>query len=422
MKIITLSKEEFDDYAINHDYASYCQTSSYANLKVEFDNYEVHYLGFKENGEIVGASMLIFKELFWGYKFAYAPRGFLIDYSNLSLCRQITEALRRLLKKQKFIFIKLDPPIIYRRYDFNGNEEANSESSKEILRNFKKNNYVHHGFNLYNENMLPRFYAYATLDANPQVLFRSFSKQRQEEITLDQQKALTVLPDSSNNIDGFLDITKQIIKGRNARYIKTMFKSFDETDNVQIFYTYLDTPKYTENINRLFNDEQEKNNSLGSIISSMDSQRYNMQLVLSDKMESDKRLAELKENLNSSMRLIQNNPDGLIIGATLVVTSGKGASIITNYVIPEYKSLNALPLTTYEVMKYYSKKGYSYIDLGSIPGNFSSTSKYYNLIKNKEGYNSSIIEYLGELDLIINPLIYKVYTFKLNHGKIKIKN
>ena len=206
MRIITLSKEEFDDYAIKHEYGSYFQTSSYAMLKAKLDNYEIHYLGFKDNNELIGASMLVYKELFWGYKFAYAPRGFLIDYSNLSLCNEITAGLRKLLKKQKFIFIKLDPPIIYRKYDCEGNVQIDSESSKEILKSFKKNNYNHMGFNIYNENMLPRFYAYSKLDSNPQIIFRSFDKERQDEIELDQKKAIIVSEDRENNIDNFLYI------------------------------------------------------------------------------------------------------------------------------------------------------------------------------------------------------------------------
>ncbi|MBP5684187.1 MAG: peptidoglycan bridge formation glycyltransferase FemA/FemB family protein [Bacilli bacterium] len=422
MRIITLSKEEFDQYSLNHKYSSYCQTSNYANLKAELEGYDIHYLGFKDNGVIVGASMLVYKEIMWGYKYAYAPRGFLIDYSDLSLCRQLTEALKRLLKKQKFIFIKLDPPIIYRKYDGLGDNQVDSESSKEILRNFKKNNYEHMGFNLYNENMLPRFSSYAKLDPNPQTLFMSFSKERQNEITLDQKKALAVIPDEKNDINFFLENTKRIIKGKNIKFIKTLFNVFDETDNAQIFYTFLDTQKYTESINKLYNEELEKNNSLANIISESDARKYNMQLVISDKIESDKRIAELKSNLGISMNLIRNNPEGLIIGASLVITSGKGANIISNYVVPEHKNLNALPLTTYEIMKYYGKKGYSYIDLGSVPGNFNKTSKYFPAIKNKSGYNSSIIEYVGELDLVINPLIYSFYKRKLASGKIKLKD
>ena len=421
MRIVTLSKEEFDDYAIKHEYGSYFQTSSYAKLKAKLENYEIHYLGFKDNNELIGASMLVYKELFWGYKFAYAPRGFLIDYSNLSLCNEIADGLRKLLKKQKFIFVKLDPPIIYRKYDMEGNVELESESSKEILKSFKKNGFNHMGFNIYNENMLPRFYAYSKLDSNPQILFRSFTKERQDEITLDQKKALVVMPDKENNIDAFLDFTSSVYKGRTARYMKLLFHMFDMTDDAKIFYTIVDTQKYTENINKLYNDEVEINNNLKEIIETADSKKYNMQLVINDKMLSDKRLAELKTNLDNSIKLIRNNPNGEIVGASLVISSGKGVSVVANYIEPAHKNLNASPLTIYEIMKYYGKKDYSYIDLGSVPGEFDKKGKYYNVIRGKTGFNSSVIEYVGEFDLIINSFIYQFYKRKLRRGKITIK-
>ena len=72
-------------------------------------------------------------------------------------------------------------------------------------------------------------------------------------------------------------------------------------------------------------------------------------------------------------------------------------------------------------MKYYGKAGYSYIDLGSIPGDFDKNGKYYKVIKGKLGFNSSIVEYIGELDLVINPFIYQFYKSKLKRGKITIK-
>ena len=421
MRIITLSKEEFDDYAVKHEYGSYFQTSNYANFKSRLEKYEIHYLGFKDNNELIGATMLVYKELFWGYKFAYAPRGFLIDYSNLSLCNEITSGLKKLLKKQKFIFIKLDPPIIYRKYDCDGNVDMASESSKEILRNFTKGSYNHMGFNIYNEHMLPRFYAYSKLDSNPQILFRSFSKERQDEITLDQKKAIIVKQDPDNDIDRFLATTDTVYKGRNAHYMKLLFNAFDETDDAKIFYTLIDTKQYTENINKLYNDEIEINNNLKEIIETADTKKYNMQLVINDKMLSDKRLEELKTNLDNSLKLIRNSPGGEVVGATLVISSGKGVSVVANYIDPAHKNLNASPLTIYEIMKYYGKEGYSYIDLGSVPGDFDKKGKYYNVIKGKKGFNSSIIEYIGELDLIINPLIYRFYRSKLKRGKITLK-
>ena len=421
MRIVTLSKEEFDDYAVKHEYGSYFQTSSYATLKAKLEGYEIHYLGFKDNNELIGASMLVYKELFWGYKFAYAPRGFLIDYSNLSQCHEIANGLRKLLKKQKFIFIKLDPPIIYRKYDTEGNVEIDSESSKEILESFQKNNFHHMWFNIYNEHMLPRFYAYAKLDSNPQIIFRSFTKERQDEITLDQKKAIVVSPDKDNDIDRFLMMTSSVYKGKTARYMKLLFKVFDATDDAKIFYTIVDSQRYTENINKLYNEEMEINNNLKEIISTADSKKYNMQLVINDKMLSDKRLAELKSNLDKSLKLIRNNPEGEVIGASLVISSGKSASVVANYIDPAHKNLNASPLTIYEIMKYYGKLDYSYIDLGSVPGDFDKKGKYYSVIRGKSGFNSYIFEYIGEFDLVINPLIYRFYRSKLSRGKITLK-
>ena len=165
----------------------------------------------------------------------------------------------------------------------------------------------------------------------------------------------------------------------------------------------------------------EINNNLREIIETADSKKYNMQLVINDKMLSDKKLAELKSNLDGSLKLIRNHPNGEIIGASLAICCAKGVNIVANYVDPSHKNLNASPLTIYEIMKYYGKNDYSYIDLGSVPGDFDPKGKYYGVIKGKSGFNSSIIEYLGEFDLIINPFIYQFYKRKLKRGKISLK-
>ena len=96
MRIITLKEDEFNSFAQKHKYESYCQTSNYANFKAEQENYDIHYLGFEENNNLVGATMVIYKNLFWGYKYAYAPRGFLIDYTDTYLVNAITQGLKRL--------------------------------------------------------------------------------------------------------------------------------------------------------------------------------------------------------------------------------------------------------------------------------------------------------------------------------------
>ena len=80
MKIITLTGNQFRQYAKTHKYRSYYQTVEYGKL-MKIDGYDYHLLGFLNNSnELIGAAMVLFKKIFFNYKIAYAPYGFLIDY------------------------------------------------------------------------------------------------------------------------------------------------------------------------------------------------------------------------------------------------------------------------------------------------------------------------------------------------------
>ena len=111
MKIITLKEEEFDNFASKHKYRNFYQTSNYAKV-MKTEGYDYHYLGFLNNSnELIGATLLIYKKVWMNYKLAYAPFGFLIDYTNNDLIEEITIKIKKLLLKQRFIYIKINPLI-----------------------------------------------------------------------------------------------------------------------------------------------------------------------------------------------------------------------------------------------------------------------------------------------------------------------
>ena len=54
-----------------------------------------------------------------------------------------------------------------------------------------------------------------------------------------------------------------------------------------------------------------------------------------------------------------------------------------------------------------------YVNFYGISGDLDKNSPYYRNTANKRGYNSSIIEYIGEFDLIINERIYNKYKERI---------
>ena len=415
MKIITLTKDEFDRYSNNHKYNSYYQSSNYAEFAVANDQYNVHYLGFTNiNGNIIGAALMLYKSLFWGYKYAYAPRGLLIDYENDEIVKTVTQELKRLLKKQKFIFVTIDPLIVASERDRNGKIIQFNNSVNRILTNFKQNNYDHLGFNLYNESKLPRWNVVAKLNNDGRILYNNFDINIKEKISYSNSIGIIVNEDTTNNIEMFCDYVKSTSNKINKKYFINLFNAFKENNKIKIFYARLSAKKYVENVNRLYSLEEEKNIGLANIIQSGDTLKYNIPKAVNDKITSDKLLHAYKKDIVASTKLLKANPDGIICGAALVIEDAHGVNIVANYSNKENSKYNSDIVLTYEIMKQYGKLGYKYINIGAVTGNFDSTSKYYSMLENKLGFNSSILEYIGEFNIVLNPTMYAIYKKKYN--------
>lgn len=413
MKILTISREEFDNYSINNKYNTYYQSPEYAEFKRVTEGYDVSFLGFYDDDKnLVGAAMFLYKVLFWKYKYAYAPRGILMDYEDDALVKKISTDLRRLLSRQRFIFVKIDPPIVASERDVNGNIINFNSKVNEILSNFKHCNYEHLGFNLYDESLLPRWNVIAKLKNDARIIFNNFDSKIKEQISYANSMAISVVEDETVDIDRFYDFLRKSNIRKNKKYFMALKDAFYSTKKIKIFYAYIDTNKYTINANKLYASEEEKNNILSNIIRSGDSVKYNIQKAVSDKVISDRYLNAYKRDVIESTKLLKKFPGGITCGCSLCIEEAKGANVLINFEDAEYNKYHVNALLNYEMMKYFGKKNLEYLNLGSITGNFNPNSKYYRALLGKVGFNSTIIEYVGEFDLIVSKFMYKIYKKK----------
>ena len=72
MKIVALTKEEFDNFAYHHKYSTYYQTSAYAETS-RYEGLNTFYIGFVQDNELVGVTLFLHKTIYLYYKYAYAP-------------------------------------------------------------------------------------------------------------------------------------------------------------------------------------------------------------------------------------------------------------------------------------------------------------------------------------------------------------
>ena len=156
MELIQITKEEFDNFVENYEIKNFYQTGSYGALmdRHSFDDY---YLAMKdESGNYKAATLILIKKELLGYKWGYCPRGYLIDFNDFNLLETFTKLLTQFLNKRNFMFVKIDPYIIYKSRDKKGNVIPGIDNSK-IVDELIHIGYEHTGFNLNFENLKPRW-------------------------------------------------------------------------------------------------------------------------------------------------------------------------------------------------------------------------------------------------------------------------
>ena len=174
MEFTILKKNEFNEFSKNHKLGNFMQTIEWASLK-EIYGWTPQYVGGNDVDKIIAGALLLSKKTPIGKNIFYSPRGLLIDYSNFELLSFFTKNLKRYVKKNKGIFLKIDPNIIYRVRSKNG-DIIDSKTNDEPINNLRKLNYKFLGFTTYFETRQPRWTFKLLLDKSYEELKKEFEK------------------------------------------------------------------------------------------------------------------------------------------------------------------------------------------------------------------------------------------------------
>ena len=406
MKIVTLSAEQFDKFAQNHRYRNYYQSSAYGNVMVKF-GYNVHYLGIvSDENKLIGATLIIYKEIFMSNKIAYAPRGILFNYENAEQVEEMTKKLKQLLGKQGFMLLRIDPYIPETIRDSSGNTINFNNQASSIIDNLTNAGFSYKGKTKFFETEKPRWEALVLLNRDDREIFSKFDKRTRNKIRKATSHGIQVYRDSEQDINALYQFVKKKTPNPLSFY-KEMCKKFN--NDVEIYYAVLNTETFTINSRRVLEQEQERNDQLNTIIQDMTLDAKERNNYLNQKMESDKLLNTYKNNIVLATDLLKAHPEGLKVAAAMVITYDNAAFVFIDGINEQYNSLNANYLLKWYMIQDYNNRGFKYLNLNAIVGEFEENNQYSGLNEMKLGFNTTVTEYLGEFDIILNNFSYNLY-------------
>lgn len=404
MRVEEISIETFTEFVNNYNYSSVLQTNEYG-LVMKNQGFNPIYIGIYNNDNLVGVSLiLINKER--GYKYGYAPRGFLMDYTNKDLLINFTKELKKFLNKKDVIAIKICPPIIREILDDAGTAIGVNPKFNLCFENLKEAGYHHYGFNSLFEAYKPRFEALIDLTLNEEELFSNIKKNYRTKINGAIKEGIKVYRANSSEIDLIYQQTKNKYP-RDLKYFQDSYNIFTENKKMEYYYAKLDTDTYLKYIKKGYEKAESLVNELNKEL--LATEKDKNEKLLSKKMDADYKLSIFSKYLVEANALASKYQNGLVLASMLIAKNGPEIYLYMDGFDTQHKRFNGKHLLMWKIMEKYSKLGYKRFNLGGITDIRVDNKKYHGLNEFKLNFNSSVVEYIGDFELVVNQAKYFLF-------------
>lgn len=395
MRMIEITKEKFEEFTSKSEYKNYCQTANYGMIMSE-TGFDYSFVAYTTNDlEILAAGMFLTKKI-GRYYYAYCPKGYIIDYNDTELVKKFTRNLIKYYKRKKVIFLKINPEIIIGTINTNTFEKIPNENTN-ILDNLKSLGFKKRKELNPLELLQPKLTALINLkeyDVN------KLDKKVRNNIRNTENNGLTLEVADANKIEILYEFVKNM-KDRSINYYRNFYNTFKRTEQADLLLVNIDYETYLINAKKRVEEEQIKNEELNNKLRTDTSEK-----TLNEKMNSDKALEQYKQDVIYATAGLKRNEKTYIAGA-ITIKYGNKVSILIAGVDKNYNYLNPNYFLHHKIFEMY-KENFDECDINGIADDFSNESKFSGLNKFKMGFNPKIVEYIGELDLIISEWRFKI--------------
>lgn len=427
MKLIKLNKKDFKNFADKHPQITFHQTEEWAILK-KVNNWQAHYVGLEnDNDEIVAGAMILSKTLpIIKKKMFYSPRGFLIDYNDKKLLETFTNELKKYIKKEQGIFVKIDPFVEYQEHDNDGNIVKDGYNNKSAVENLKQLGYKFFGFNLMQDTLQPRWmHVIETKNRTLNDVMKDMESKTRQILRKNERCGITTREITRDELPIFKDIMKHTSDRREfvdrpLSYYEAMWDNLHDSGILKILIAEIDFNIYEKNT---IEEKEETEKSLKERIYKKDKGilKMNEKKFNSSNKQDEETIKRLEKQLEKIKELKKEYGDKEILGGILFLIYGNEVLSLHGGSHAKLMQFQSAYTIHFEGVKMAVEGNYNRYNFYGITGDFRKENPLYGLYLFKKSFGGHVVELIGEYDLIISKFWYNTYNiaFNLYH---KLKN
>lgn len=385
---LEVSTQEHDDFVKKSDQTNLFQSSSWAKIK---DNWGNERIGFYKNGQLVASASILIRPLPLGFSMLYIPRGPIMDYTNKELVSFVLKTLKKFGRSKRALFVKFDPYILlsHRQID---QEPITNTQAQAIVANLQEAGCEWIGLTTdMAENIQPRFQA--------NILKEYFSddqlsKSTKQAVRTSLNKGVQVSFGHLEFLDQFSELMKKTenrksISLRGREYYKKLLETYPDSSYITL--AQLDLKKRQE---ALLFQKQKLEEEMAKF-----TEKTKASKVKNHQQELDRILDELtflEPKLQTGQKTVS-------LAGTLTIVFEQASENLYAGLDEEFRRYQPAIVTWYETAKHSFSRGAIYHNMGGIENNLDG-----GLFNYKSKFNPVIEEFIGEFNLPVNTLLYKL--------------
>ena len=379
-----------DDFVKQSPLCNLLQSSNWAKIK---DNWDSCITGVYQQDKLVASGLILIKHLPLSFTMMYIPRGPIMDYENKELVKFYLKELKKWAKTKHCLFISFDPAIKLREFDLDHKDKPDDQKALSIINNLQDNKAIYKGKTLkIEETIQPRFHMglYYTDDLNSH-LPKSTIKSCKAAI----KRHVNVKVADHSEVEKFakmIELTEKHknVHLRNEEYFRKILDVYKEDATLYLADVNVNTYK-----KELEDSIKAANDTLQNETATNNAKNKALQTI----KNSEKELITIND-------LASKYPNDTIIAGGLMVGFGNTCEMLYAGRNDDFNSFRPQYYLYTKKIEHSFKQGYQYVNMGGIEGTLDD-----GLSKFKANFNPVIIEYVGEFDLPVMPLLYKLAKF-----------
>ena len=401
MKIIIAEDKVFDQYVKNSNKPHFMQTSAWAKVNNK-RGCKTHQLLFVDDNEnIVGSCMLVEKKIL-NYRSFYCPRGFICDYQNKEIVKDIVESLKKFVKDHNGLYLKMDPDIIIRKLDKDTNVKETFEENLELIPYFESLGGKHRGFTKkFAETSCPRYTFRVNVDNDD--MLSTFHQTTRNLLKRNNPYGLKVYIGTSNDLDKFYEPMKETaIRKRMFLEDKSFFDDFynilHENGMSDLYIVTVNIKDLVRRYELLIDNATQELKSL-------------------EKSNKKGRINDLKDQLNKYNKELsiikQINSEEITLSSMITAKFEDKVWTVHGANSTNLPFLNANYEMYYQILKDSKQQGYKQVDFYGSEGEIDKKSDAFGIYQFKVRFGGDFDEFIGEFDFVVRPLAYKIINYLL---------